>query len=130
MRAHLSNKWVTMATAKQNARRRSARGVARWPVILLCGGALTAGLFWYSRESLMEQALAGTAYGARVGCSCRYLGGRDLEDCEKDFEPGMALIRLTEDGETKSVTASVPLLTSQTATYREGYGCVLEKWDR
>jgi hypothetical protein len=130
MRAHLSDKWVTMATAKQNARKRATRRAVRWPVILLGGGALAVGLSWYLRESLMDQALAGTAYGARVGCSCRYLGGRDLKDCEKDFEPGMALIRLSEDDEMKSVTASVPLLASQTATYREGYGCVLQRWDR
>ncbi len=106
------------------------RGAVRWPVILLGGAVLAAVLFWVLRESLMDEAVAGTAYGARVGCSCRYLGGRDLADCEKDFLPGMALIRLSEDDETKSVTASVPLLTSQTATYREGYGCVLERWDR
>lgn len=119
-----------MATAKQNARKRAARGAVRWPVILLCAAALAAGLFWILRETFMEEAVAGTAYGARVGCSCRYLGGRDLADCEKDFVPGMALIRLSEDDEAKSVTASVPFLTSQTATYREGYGCLLQRWDR
>lgn len=119
-----------MATAKQNSSRRGRRGVARWPVFVLCGAALAAGLLWILRETLMEQALAGTAYGARVGCSCRYLGGRDLADCEKDFEPGMALIQLSEDEELKSVTASAPLLTSHTATFRDGYGCVLERWDR
>ena len=41
----------------------------------------------------------------------------------------MELISLSEDAEAKSVTASFPLLESQTATYREGYGCVLESWD-
>jgi hypothetical protein len=32
--------------------------------------------------------------------------------------------------QARSVTARFPLLASQTATYREGWGCVLEKWDR
>jgi hypothetical protein len=130
MPAHLSDKWVKMATAKQNARKRSTRRAGRWPAILLVALVLAAGGVWYLRESLMEEAIAGTAYGARVGCSCRYLGGRGLKDCEKDFEPGMALIRLSEDDKAKSVTASVPLLSSQTATYRAGYGCVLQRWDR
>ena len=119
-----------MATAKQKARKRSTRSAVRWPVILLVALVLASGVAWYLRESFMDQAIAGTAYGARVGCSCRYLGGRGLKDCEKDFEPGMALVRLSEDPEAKSVTASVPLLVSQTATYREGYGCVLQRWDR
>ncbi|WP_226794611.1 hypothetical protein [Altererythrobacter sp. CC-YST694] len=96
--------------------------------MLLLGliAALTA---WFYRDTVMAQATAGTAYGARVACSCRFVGGRNLKDCEKDFEPGMALVSLSEDEGEKSVTASVPLLASQTATYREGYGCVLEKWD-
>jgi hypothetical protein len=42
----------------------------------------------------------------------------------------MSLVRLSEDDRAKSVTASVPLLASETATYREGFGCVLEKWRR
>ena len=41
----------------------------------------------------------------------------------------MELVRLSDDPATKSVTATFPLLASQTATYREGYGCVLEKWE-
>ena len=40
----------------------------------------------------------------------------------------MELIGLDDDPETKSVTASVPLLASDTARYREGYGCVLQDW--
>ena len=71
-------------------------------------------------------ATAGTGYLAHVACSCRYIAGRTLEDCEKDKMAGMELIRLSDDPETKSVTASVPMLASDTASYREGYGCILE----
>jgi len=42
----------------------------------------------------------------------------------------MGLIGLSEDEASRSVTASFPLLASQTATYREGYGCVLQQWKR
>lgn len=73
-------------------------------------------------------AAAGTAYGARVACSCRFVAGRSMQDCAKDKLAGMALIRLTADEDAKSVTASVPLVASETATLRDGYGCVLDSW--
>ena len=40
----------------------------------------------------------------------------------------MESISLTEDVQAKSVTASIPLIASDTASYREGYGCVLDEW--
>jgi hypothetical protein len=118
-----------MATANTQPEPRSRRR-GRWRRIALVLVLLLAGAgAWYGPD-LHDQAVAGTAYGARVACSCRYVGGRGLEDCRKDFEPGMAMVSLSEDAEAKSVTASVPLLSSQTARFREGYGCVLEKWER
>lgn len=84
--------------------------------------------FW-GWEPLTSQAEAGTAFGARSACSCRFIGGRELSDCEKDFVEGMGLVSLSQDEGDKSVTASVPLLSSTTATYREGWGCVLERYE-
>jgi hypothetical protein len=94
---------------------------------LLAGVLLLALLvtFW---SSIRGYATTGASYGARVACSCRFAGGRELSDCRKDFEPGMELVTLSEDTETKSVTARFALVFSQTATYREGSGCVLEPW--
>lgn len=113
-----------MATAKQNPATRSPwRRRALLLGLALLGGLLA--LFW---KPLNGYAEAGSAYGARVGCSCRYVGGRDLADCRKDFEPGMELVRLSEDAAAKSVTATFPLLASHTATYHEGPGCQLEPW--
>jgi len=86
---------------------------------------LLIGWFW---APLHAYARAGAAYGARVACSCRYVGGRSLSDCRKDFEPGMELIMLSEDGAAKSVTARFPLIASETATYRPLFGCRLEPW--
>ena len=40
----------------------------------------------------------------------------------------MEVVFLSDDPETKSVTARVPLIAGATATYREGFGCVLEPW--
>lgn len=111
-----------MATVKQNPAIRSPwRGR-----ILLLGLALIAGLLGFFWKPLNGYAETGAAYGARVACSCRFVGGRSLDDCKKDFEPGMELITLSEDAPSKSVTARFPLLAKETATYREGPGCQLE----
>lgn len=80
-------------------------------------------MFW---RPLTGYASTGAAYGARVACSCRYLGGRSLSDCRKDFEPGMELVMLSEDPAAKSVTARFPLLASETAHYHKGEGCRLD----
>ena len=113
--------------AKPAARRGS---VPRRAAMIL--GALTvliaAALFWY-RAPISGYAHAGTAYAARVACSCRHAGGRSLEDCEKDKLAGMELVRLSEDTAAKSVTATFPLVASETARWREGYGCVLDPWE-
>lgn len=92
-------------------------------LVLLLGAALA--LYW---QPLNSHAATGASYGARVACSCRYVGERPLSDCRQDFEPGMELVRLSEDEDTQSVTARFPLLSSQTATFRKGEGCVLEPW--
>ena len=95
-----------------------------WVFALLAIMALIA-LFW---SPISGFAHTGSAYGARVACSCRFVGGRPLGDCRKDFERGMELVTLSEDAEAKSVTARFALGWPQTATYREGSGCVLEPW--
>ncbi|MBV1690049.1 hypothetical protein KRR38_20765 [Novosphingobium sp. G106] len=115
-----------MATAQpiaSSSARRKRRRLWLIPVVIL-GGAVA--WFWHPLHSY---AVTGASYGARVGCSCRFVEGRALGDCRKDFEAGMALVRLSEDETAKSVTASFPLLSRQTATFREGEGCVLERWE-
>nr|WP_205763555.1 hypothetical protein [Pseudopontixanthobacter vadosimaris] len=91
-------------------------------------GLIAAGFAYHYRAPIQGYSSAGTAYAARVGCSCRFVAGRDIEDCEKDRMAGMEAISLSEDLASKSVTASFPLLKSDTATYREGYGCVLQEY--
>ena len=96
--------------------------------VLWLGLALVVGLFAWFWAPLHAYARTGAAVGARVACSCRYLGGRELSDCRKDFEPGMELVMLSQDVAAKSVTARFPLIASATATYRPGLGCQLEPW--
>lgn len=103
--------------------RRRLRRIALVAVVL----ALVA-LVWFWRP-LHDRAEAGAAYGARIGCSCRFVAGRDLADCRKDFAGGMGMVMLSEDAEEKRVTATVPLLARDSAALRKGQGCVLDPWE-
>lgn len=104
------------------------RGRKRWIALAVLGlMAAVLALFW---TPVHGYAVTGASYGARVACSCRFVGGRPLGDCRKDFEGGMELVTLSQDVQARSVTARFPLLASQTATYRQGWGCVLDKWER
>ena len=114
-----------MATAKRSTSRRRRL----WSSVLLALAVLAGALAWLYREPIGGLTTTGAAFGARTACSCRYVAGRSLGDCKKDFEPGMALVFLSDDEEARSVTARVPLLASDTAHYREGYGCVLDPWE-
>lgn len=110
-----------MATAKRSHR--------IWPRALLAMAVLAGVLGWIYREPVAGYTVTGAAFGARTACSCRYIAGRSLEDCRKDFEPGMELVFLSDDEEAKSVTAYIPLLARDTARYREGFGCILDPWN-
>ena len=103
--------------------------MSRGTWILLAMVAVIAAVAWYFRVPAQGYAQTASAYSARVACSCRFVAGRSLSDCKKDKLAGMELVTLAEDVETQSVTARFPLIARETATYREGFGCVLEKWD-
>jgi hypothetical protein len=84
--------------------------------------ALAAGGITYV-QTMRPTLELGVGYAARVACGCRYIGNRSLADCQKDFEPGMEPIRLSEDVATKSITASVPLIASRTVRYTDALAC-------
>ena len=110
-----------MANHKRGSRR------TRWIVVAIL--ALIAGTLWFYRAPIAGYSGTGAAYAARVACSCRFVAGRSLEDCAKDKLSGMELITLSDDEEERSVTARFPLLASETARFRKGYGCVLDGWE-
>jgi hypothetical protein len=96
------------------------------PGFLIVLAALALGGWLYIR-SLTPQLELGVGYGARVACACRYIGNRPLSSCYHDFEPGMEPIRLSDDPRTKTVTASVPLIASRSATFDPVLGCQAER---
>ena len=114
-----------MATAKQAGDTRRMG----WLKYAIAIAAVMGGAVWFYGEAIAGYSQASTAYAAKYACSCRYLGGRSVAQCSEDLLPGMGALWMSEDEAQASVTATVPLVESTTATYREGYGCVLERWD-
>jgi len=117
-----------MATVKRAGAKRAGRDHKfPWPTVAVLVLLLVGVLWWFSGQSLTGYARAATGYGAKNACSCRFLAGRELGSCSGDFGPGMEAVFLSEDDEARSVTAYVPMIHSETAAYREGFGCVLER---
>jgi hypothetical protein len=92
-----------------------------WTALLVLAAMLIAAALYVQR--MRPQLELGTGYAARVACACRYIGSRPLQQCYKDFEPGMEMIRLSENVAERSVTASVPLLARRTARFDPLLGC-------
>ena len=116
--------------AKSSPRTAPRRRAGRWGLWVLAIIALgVAGLASAFRSEIDGYGSIASAYSARVACSCRFVAGRPMQDCSKDKLAGMEVVTLVEDVETKSVTARFPLVARATATYREGYGCVLETYE-
>jgi hypothetical protein len=102
------------------------RGYLPWVLILL---ALVAAFLIWKFPSFKAQAELGSAYAARIGCSCRYVEERSLDSCQSDFEPGTEMVSISEDPATKTITGSVPLLASRSARYAGASGCLLNPED-
>ena len=100
---------------------------SRWMTIGVALAAVPGGGVLALRAGpIGEEAEVAVGYGARTACACRYLGNRDLASCATDFEPGMEMVRLSEDADARRITASVPLIASRSARFEAGYGCTLE----
>ena len=100
---------------------------SRWFKIGVAAVAIFAGGVFALRASpLGAQAEVAVGYGARTACACRHLGNRSLASCRTDFEPGMELVRLSEDAAAKRITASIPLIAARSARFEADYGCTLE----
>jgi len=94
-------------------------------IVLLAIAALILLAAAWSWPSIQGYARVGTAYSAHIVCSCRYIGGRDMESCATDLEDGMGMITLSEDTEKQRIYASVPFVEQAIAEKRGDYGCVV-----
>lgn len=101
-------------------------GRPKWIYALAAVAIMAIALFAWNWSALRARAAVGVAFGARVTCSCRYVEGRAMGSCQGDKEPGMWVVSLKDLPESQSVNATVPLLASRTARYRQGWGCLLE----
>ena len=101
-----------------------AKSVVYKDVSVIAFTLLVAAAVW-QYPALKAQAEAGSAYAARIGCSCRYVQGRPLDSCTTDFEPGMEIVSISDDPATRTVTGSVPLLASRSARFAGASGCLL-----
>lgn len=102
-------------------RRRRRWGCIAAPLIVALGVAA-----WYYPRA-KAQAELGTAFAARVACSCRYVAGRPLDSCGGDLPPGTEIVTLSEEPEARRVIAAVPLLASASARLNGASGCQLEE---
>lgn len=100
---------------------------SRWKLWLTLAGAALLGLVIWQYPGWKAQAETGSAYAARMACSCRYVQGRDLDSCLTDFDPGAEIVSVEDLAEEQRVRASVPLLASRTARFAGASGCLLEE---
>ena len=100
---------------------------SRWMTIGVALAAIFgAGVLALRAGPVGARAEVAVGYAARTACACRHLGNRDLASCATDFEPGMEMVRLSEDAASRRVTAAVPLVAARSARFEPGYGCTLE----
>lgn len=109
--------------ARRKASPNGQRPWLNWKRTALIIAVIAAVAIAWNWSLISGNARLATAYGAHVGCSCRYIGGRDLNSCEQDFEAGMEMVSLSDDADSKAVTASIPIIASATARYDAASGC-------
>jgi hypothetical protein len=119
-----------IAAQRSHLTRQPARRVRNTVLLFAVVAAAVLGWMW---KELGEEALVSAAYGARAGCVCRFVSGRSMESCEGQLAvAGLGrtgrLVWLSADEGARTVTASVPLLARQSATFSKDAGCQLEAW--
>lgn len=112
---------------RQGRKRGGPAGSGSWRRRALLAVLLVAlAVLAWNWRPLNDRAFAEASHAARIGCSCRFVAGRDMSQCRADIPSGFGMITLSQDEEGKSVTARFLPLASQTATFRQGWGCLLE----
>jgi hypothetical protein len=101
-------------------------GRPKWIYALAALAAVLVVTLAWNWSALRARAQVGAAYGARITCSCRYVEERSMGSCKGDTEPGMWMVEIVDQPESRSVDARVPLMANRSARYRKGWGCLLD----
>ncbi len=97
------------------ARNRVIVGIA---VVLVVAGA------WLAHR-VVEQAHIGTAYVAKLTCSCLFVSHRSGQSCATDYDAAAVRpMRLEVDGQSVTVSALGHVIATR-AVFEQGFGCHL-----
>ncbi|HEX6308416.1 MAG TPA: serine hydrolase [Longimicrobiales bacterium] len=97
--------------------------------LLLLTATLTISVVGFAgTRAAAPMARPALGFVAKVVCSNVFVGGAAPEQALSDLpdEPIARLVRTEVDEARRRVTASVPLVAERSASYRSGFGCVLE----
>jgi len=87
--------------------------------------ALLLGAGAWLAHRVVEQAHIGTAYVAKLTCSCLFVSHRPLQSCVTDYDMPEAKLLISEVSH-QSVTVFAPgHLVSTRAVFEQGFGCHL-----
>lgn len=98
----------------------------RFKGLLIAGVVvLVAGIGAWFAHRTVAQAHIGTAYIAKLACSCLFVSHRPMQSCAADYDMPAAKL-LTEEVGNQTVTVSaLGHLISTSAVFEQGYGCHL-----
>jgi hypothetical protein len=88
---------------------------------------LIAAAFWqFSLKGQVAYANIASAYTAKQVCSCRFIAGRELKSCVKDFTDDISALSITQKDDMVISKAPFGLAQSR-ARYTPKLGCALLK---
>lgn len=87
--------------------------------------AVTLGVGGWLAHGALEQARIGTAYVAKLTCSCLFVSHRAMRSCKTDYDMPAAKLLTAQVGE-RAVTVSAPAhVVATRAVFEPGFGCHL-----
>ena len=87
--------------------------------------AIGAGVGWQVwLKDQVAYARVATAYGAKMVCSCRFVAGREMDSCMRDFTVDISAVKVSEDEDTITTSVLGGAIKSR-AVFQDGLGCAL-----
>jgi hypothetical protein len=103
--------------------RASFMHIKRLAIFGIAGLVLWGGV--WAAHGTVEEAHIGSAYVAKLTCSCLFVSHRPMQSCQSDFD-AVAIRPLTTEVAGQSVTVSaLGHLISARAVFEPGFGCHL-----